>query len=358
MLEINKPYKNIIVTGGSGFIGTNLIKKLLQEPDVNVINLDKQKSTYISEFKKYSYKKTNRYQYLKIDLSDSESTISAVKKVNPDLIIHLAAESHVDRSITSPFDFVQSNILGTFNLLQASLSHWKSLSKDRKNNFRFHHVSTDEVYGSLMLNEFSSENSKYSPNSPYSASKAASDHLVNAWFKTYDLPVVTSHCSNNYGPWQFPEKLIPLVINKAINLESIPIYGKGNNIRDWLYVEDHVDAILLIAKTGKLGETYCIGGNNEKTNREIVMEICNELDLIRPRNNKYASLITYVKDRPGHDMRYAIDSSKIKKDLGWCPKYNFEEGIKNTINWYLKNINWCKKVLKEADYNCERLGLL
>lgn len=361
MLKLDSEIRNILITGGSGFIGTNLVKKILNETQINIFNLDKKEiklDTNLNEISISQNCDIKRYNYLKVNLSEFEKTQLAMQKSNPDLIIHLAAESHVDRSILNPFSFIESNIIGTYNILNASLLHWKRLSKNRKSKFRFYHISTDEVYGSLNSNEFASENSKYIPNSPYSASKASSDHLVNAWHKTYGLPIITSHCSNNYGPWQFPEKLIPLVIQKALRLEPIPIYGNGENIRDWLYVEDHIEAILLIASYGEIGNTYCIGGNNEKTNIEVVKEICAKLNLIKPSKSKYEELINYVEDRPGHDMRYAIDSTKLKKELGWSPKYKFEDGISHTINWYLQNSDWCKIVLKESNYSCERLGLI
>jgi dTDP-glucose 4,6-dehydratase len=279
-----------------------------------------------------------------------------VKQYQPDYIMHLAAESHVDRSIDGPGEFIQTNLVGTYNMLQTALEYWKGLDGDRKADFRFHHISTDEVYGSLGEIGLFKETTRYKPNSPYSASKAGSDHLVRAWNKTFHLPVVTSNCSNNYGPYQFPEKLVPLIIQKALAHEPLPIYGKGDNIRDWLYVEDHVKALWKIVTEGEIGEVYNVGGHNEKTNIEVVKTMCAILDELRPRDDgqNYEDQITYVADRPGHDRRYAIDASKIDAELGWTPDETFETGFRRTIEWYLDNAEWVANVSK--DYSGQRLG--
>jgi dTDP-D-glucose 4,6-dehydratase len=270
--------------------------------------------------------------------------------------MHLAAESHVDRSIVSPGHFIESNILGTFNLLESCRKFFDSLSIEKKSKFIFHHISTDEVFGSLGEKGRFSESTPYDPRSPYSASKASSDHLVRSWYHTYGLPVIITNCSNNFGPWQFPEKLIPLVTLKAIQKEPIPLYGDGSNIRDWLFVEDHVDALLLAALKGKVGETYCIGGYGEKSNKEIVLKICEILDNEIPNQSPHNQLIKYVLDRPGHDKRYAIDPSKIENELGWEPKYGLEKGLRKTVLWYLKNYDWCQNIFKKGNYRLERLG--
>ena len=339
----------IMVTGGAGFIGSAVIRKLLRETSANVFNIDK--LTYSSDLT--SINKTlvdldksdsNRYSFFKIDLFDAKSTTEIVNKISPDIIMHLAAESHVDRSIEGPKIFLESNILGTFNLLNASLELYRSLPNKKKETFIFHHISTDEVYGSLGPKGFFDENTPYNPRSPYSASKASSDFLVNAWFHTYNLPVLITNCSNNYGPWQFPEKLIPVIIYNALKGEKIPIYGNGLNIRDWLYVDDHVDALLKVICKGKIGSSYCIGGNNEKTNIDCAEEICFNLDKLKPKKVQYKKQISFVKDRQGHDRRYAINSSKIKTELDWEPKTNFSDGIRNTVSWYLENIDWLKKM--------------
>ena len=352
--------KNVLITGGAGFIGGNLIRRLLKTTSTKIYNLDK--LSYCSDLSginellntKCVYK--NRYEFLNLDLANSLEVDNAINISNPDLVIHLAAESHVDRSIENPFNFIESNILGTYNLLQSTKKHWLNLNAQRKEIFKFLHVSTDEVFGSLDSVGFFKENTSYAPRSPYSASKASSDHLANAWHHTYGLPVIITNCSNNYGPWQFPEKLIPLTINKAISEEEIPLYGKGQNIRDWLFVEDHVDALIKTAKDGKVGEKYCVGGANEKTNEEVVKLICEILDHKLSRNNSLKNLIRYVKDRPGHDHRYAIDASKIKTELNWEPQYSFETGLEITINWYLENKNWCENVMKKSGYFGHRIG--
>ncbi len=353
--------KRILITGGAGFIGGALVRKLLEESSLKIYNLDK--LSYSSDLtsinqklKKIGEKRNQDYYFMNLDLSNFKLTQEAIQNADPDLIFHLAAESHVDRSIDNPEIFIQSNVIGTFNILQSSLEHFRRLEPKRKSNFRFHHVSTDEVFGSLDKNKFFTEETKYDPRSPYSASKASSDHLVKAWHHTYDLPVSISNCSNNYGPWQFPEKLIPLVIDKALNEENIPIYGDGENIRDWLYVEDHIDALLEISVLGKNGKDYCIGGNNQLTNNEIAAIICDYLDKYFKKDFSHKKLIKFVDDRPGHDRRYAIKPDYIFKELGWKPKYKFKEGIKKTVDWYINNIDWCREIKKKSGYTGNRLG--
>ncbi len=342
--------KKVLVTGGAGFIGGSLIRRLLKFSKSNVFNLDK--LNYASDLesinaivnKNSDIKK--RYKFFKCDLSNKLKTEDIINKIKPDIIVHFAAESHVDKSIDNPSNFIKSNILGTYNLLEAAFKYWENLSRLKKQNFKFLHISTDEVFGSLSSIGKFNEETPYSPNSPYSASKASSDHLVQAWNKTYDFPTLITNCSNNYGPWQFPEKLIPLTIFKSLRGENIPIYGDGQNIRDWLHVEDHINALLSVLNKGNIGETYCIGGYGEKKNIEVVNSICNYLDKKIPSKNSHKKLITFVKDRPGHDLRYSIDSKKINKHLNWIPKIPFEEGLISTINWYLENINWLNKINK------------
>ena len=341
-------YKNILITGGAGFIGGALIRKLLKESECNIFNLDN--LTYSSDLtsinsllKSSGSNLSERYRFYKADISNSSSVNNIIEEIQPHLIIHLAAETHVDKSIKSPDNFISSNIVGTFELLKSALSYFEKVDEDIQKNFKFIHISTDEVYGSLSKKGFFNENSKYDPRSPYSASKASSDHLVKSWFHTYGLPSIITNCSNNYGPWQNPEKLIPNTISKALQNNYIPVYGDGTNVRDWLYVDDHIDAILLAADKGIPGTNYCIGANNEKTNIDIVIKICQYLDKHIPKKDSYKSLIKFVKDRPGHDFRYAIDSSLIRKDLNWFPKHNFEKGLEKTLNWYLKNKEWFKK---------------
>ena len=351
---ISPVINRILVTGGAGFIGGALVRRLLRETDAIVFNLDK--LGYASDLS--SIGEHPRHQLLKVDLVNAEATAAAVKQADPDLVFHLAAESHVDRSISGPGAFIESNVQGTFNLLQAARNHWEQLPGERKQQFRFQHISTDEVFGSLGATGRFSETTPYDPRSPYSASKAASDHLVRAWHHTYGMPVVLTNCSNNYGPWQFPEKLIPVVILKAVAGESIPLYGDGQNVRDWLFVEDHVDALLLVAQKGQIGESYCVGGFGERSNKEVVLEICNLLDQYRPSDAPYFALVTPVGDRPGHDRRYAIDSSRISSDLGWQPKHSFANGIAATLRWYLDNLAWCDRVCKQAGYFGNRLGAI
>jgi dTDP-glucose 4,6-dehydratase len=349
--------KRIIVTGGAGFIGSAVIRKLIATRDWEVLNLDK--LTYAGNLESLATVENNpRYKFVKADICDRDHVRKIFQDYDPSGIIHLAAESHVDRSIDGPREFIETNILGTYNLLEASRAYWNDLSEPDKANFKFHHVSTDEVYGSLGDTGFFTEETPYQPNSPYSASKASSDHLVRAWHETYHLPVVTTNCSNNYGPYHFPEKLIPLVILNALEGKPLPVYGKGENVRDWLFVDDHAEALLTVFEKGKVGQTYNIGGNNEKKNIDVVKTICVLLDEMRPRTegHKYEELITYVKDRPGHDLRYAIDANKIMRDLGWMPRETFESGIRKTLTWYLENHTWCQHV-QDGSYRRERLGL-
>ena len=354
--------RKILITGGCGFIGSAVCRRILSESSVKIFNLDK--ISNVSDTTSIDRLLINldslakeRYFLLPIDISNFEKTKEAVKQADPDLVIHLAAESHVDRSIDSPSEFINSNIIGTFNLLESVRFHWNQLNINRKKNFKFHHISTDEVFGSLGDKGKFNEDTPYDPRSPYSASKASSDHLVKAWHHTYGLPTVLSNCSNNFGPWQFPEKLIPLAILKALSGQEIPLYGNGLNIRDWLYVEDHVDAILTIVVKGEIGESYCVGGNSELTNKEVLDYLCRELDIKKPANIKYSNLIKFVQDRPGHDQRYAINADKIKRELGWNPKHNFKDALSKTIDWYLKNLDWCDYVMKKSSYKTERLGL-
>lgn len=336
--------RKILITGGAGFIGSAVIRQLIMETDATVINVDK--LTYAGNLQSLISVASNpRYCFEHVDICDAATVASLFHKHQPDAVMHLAAESHVDRSITGPAAFIETNIIGTYTLLNAAREYWSELSAERKNTFRFHHISTDEVYGSLGETGFFTENTAYQPNSPYSASKASSDHLVRAWYHTYGLPVVTTNCSNNYGFYHFPEKLIPLIILNACKGKPLPIYGKGDNIRDWLYVDDHARALRLVLEQGRVGETYNIGGWNEKTNLEVVHAICAILDELLPQGAPHASLITYVQDRPGHDHRYAIDASKIAHELGWKPLETFETGLRKTVQWYLTNTDWVDAVI-------------
>ena len=348
----------ILVTGGSGFIGSNFIHYLINNTDYQrIINLDK--LTYAGNNENLINIQQNiRYKFIKGNICDRQCIKKIFQDYSPNKIVHFAAESHVDRSIDGPKDFINTNIVGTSILLEESLSYYNKLKKLSKSSFKFHHISTDEVFGSLGEKGFFVEDSPYDPSSPYSASKASSDHLVRAWHRTFGLPVTISNCSNNYGPYQFPEKLIPLIIINCLSNKSLPVYGKGENIRDWLYVEDHCKAINLILQEGAIGDTYNIGGNNEISNLNIVESICTILDKLKPSNSgkSYNQMISFVKDRPGHDFRYAINTTKIKKDLNWEPKETFDSGLTKTIKWYLENENWWKKTQKNI-YKQERLGV-
>lgn len=344
-----------LVTGGAGFIGGNFVLKAIED-GIKVVNLDA--LTYAGNLDTLSSLDGNpNHIFVQGDIGDSGLVSTLLAEHRPDAVINFAAESHVDRSIDGPAAFVQTNVVGTLALLEASRDYWKSLEGEKKDGFRFLHVSTDEVYGSLGDTGLFTEETAYAPNSPYSASKAASDHLVRAFHHTYGLPVLTTNCSNNYGPYQFPEKLIPLVIAKAIAGEPLPIYGDGKNVRDWLYVGDHCTAIRAVLEGGKVGATYNVGGNSEKQNIEVVKTICALLDAKKPRADgaRYESQITYVRDRPGHDRRYAIDASKLKREIGWEPAHTFEEGIAETVAWYLDNQPWVNRVL-DGSYRLERIG--
>lgn len=346
--------KTVFLTGGAGFIGSALVRYLIESTDVRVINIDK--LTYAGSLLSLGEAKDNaRHIFHQEDIVDATRMRELIQQYQPDYIMHLAAESHVDRSIDGPGEFIQTNIVGTYNLLQCAREYWQALEADKQNAFRFHHISTDEVYGSLGETGLFTETTRYKPNSPYSASKASSDHLVRAWNKTYKLPVVISNCSNNYGPYQFPEKLIPLVIQKAIEGQPLPIYGKGDNVRDWLYVEDHVKALWQIVTDGVPGEVYNVGGHNEKTNIEVVETICSILDQVRPKaSGQYSDQISFVQDRPGHDRRYAIDAGKIADKLGWVPEETFDTGLYKTVQWYLDNDGWSDQV--SGAYDGQRLG--
>ena len=336
----------VLVTGGAGFIGSAVVRHIINNTNNNVLNVDK--LTYAGNLESLKEIDQNeRYQFSQTDICDRQALDKLFLDFKPDLIMHLAAESHVDRSITGSAAFVETNIIGTYQLLEAARHYWNDLSEEKKKAFRFHHISTDEVYGDLEgTTDLFTETTAYAPSSPYSASKASSDHLVRAWQRTYGLPTIITNCSNNYGPYHFPEKLIPLVILNALDGKPLPIYGKGDQIRDWLFVEDHARALYRVVTEGEVGETYNIGGHNEKQNIEVVKTICKILDELRPQENHqpYESLITFVKDRPGHDLRYAIDASKIKQDLGWVPEESFETGIRKTVEWYLNNQDWVANI--------------
>lgn len=407
---------NILVTGGAGFIGSAVVRHIISDTNHSVVNVDK--LTYAGNLESLASVADNeRYAFEQVDICDAAELKRIFNEHQPDIVMHLAAESHVDRSIDGPREFIQTNIVGTYTLLEQARAYWSQLDGDKKADFRFHHISTDEVYGDLphpdevrgegkgekceegsekgeSTSHFTphashgddtshltphtlplfTEQTAYAPSSPYSASKAGSDHLVRAWLRTYGLPTLVTNCSNNYGPYHFPEKLIPLMILNALEGKPLPVYGKGNQIRDWLYVEDHARALVLVATQGKVGETYNIGGHNEKQNIEVVQTICKILDELVPCEEKrvkseektsphtphssqksYSSLLTFVKDRPGHDMRYAIDASKIQKELGWTPQETFESGIRKTVQWYLDNLDWCQRV-QDGSYQRERLG--
>jgi dTDP-glucose 4,6-dehydratase len=344
-----------LVTGGAGFIGSAVVRKLIGETEHRVCVVDK--LTYAGNLASLApVAGSNRYRFERADIGDGEAMRAIFADFDPDIVMHLAAESHVDRSIDGPSAFIDTNIVGTFTLLQEALRHWRGLVAARKAAFRFHHISTDEVFGSLGAEGFFREDTAYQPNSPYSASKAASDHLVRAWHHTYGLPTLMTNCSNNYGPYHFPEKLIPLMIINALEGKPLPVYGNGQNVRDWLYVDDHADALLLVAQTGKVGETYNIGGHNEMSNIDVVKSICALLDELRPDPaGPHERLITYVTDRPGHDARYAIDAGKIERELGWTPKESFASGLRRTVEWYLDNPGWWGDI-RSGVYRGERLG--
>ena len=348
----------VLVTGGAGFIGSAVVRHIIKNTQDEVLNIDK--LTYAGNLESLAeVDQDPKYQFAQIDICDAEALTQAFLTFQPNLIMHLAAESHVDRSIDGPAEFITTNIVGTYTLLEVARKYWMQLNEQEKQQFRFHHISTDEVYGDLDgTDDLFTETTSYAPSSPYSASKASSDHLVRAWHRTYNFPVIVTNCSNNYGPYHFPEKLIPLVILNALDGKPLPVYGKGNQIRDWLYVEDHARALYKVVTEGEIGETYNIGGHNEKQNIEVVKTICKILDELKPQANdeSYDKLITFVKDRPGHDLRYAIDASKIANELGWKPKETFETGIRKTVEWYLNNMEWYRRV-QDGSYQRERLGV-
>lgn len=350
----------ILVTGGAGFIGSAVVREIIHNSPDEVLNLDC--LTYAGNLANLeSVSSDSRYQFSQVDICDKEAVQASIRKFEPDIILHLAAESHVDRSIDSPGTFIQTNVIGTFNMLASTLDYYSKLTGGRKENFRFHHISTDEVFGSLDSDGLFTEDTPYNPNSPYSASKASSDHLVRAWHTTYGLPTIITNCANNYGPFHFPEKLIPLMILNALEGKPLPVYGDGLQIRDWLYVEDHARALLIAAKKGTPGETYNIGGHNEVTNIDVVKTLCSILNRKvndKPSSiNRFEDLITFVEDRPGHDVRYAIDATKIKRELGWVPSETFESGMEKTIDWYLDNEEWCISV-QSGNYQRDRLGVI
>ena len=359
----------ILITGGAGFIGSAVVRHLINDTKHSVVNVDK--LTYAGNLESLkSIQDNSRYAFEQVDICDKLELKRVFSEQQPDIVMHLAAESHVDRSIDGPGKFIQTNIVGTYTLLEQARVYWSLLEGEKKANFRFHHISTDEVYGDLPhpdgnVEELTlfTETTPYAPSSPYSASKAGSDHLVRAWQRTYGLPTLVTNCSNNYGPYHFPEKLIPLVILNALEGRIIPVYGKGNQIRDWLFVEDHARALVIVATQGNVGDTYNIGGHNEKQNIEVVKTICAILEELVPIQNSklniedYETLLTFVKDRPGHDMRYAINASKIEDELGWTPQETFESGIRKTVQWYLDNQEWCRNV-QDVSYKRERLGTL
>ncbi|MBD9656080.1 dTDP-glucose 4,6-dehydratase [Pseudomonas sp. PDM12] len=346
----------ILLTGGAGFIGSALIRHLINDTDHEVLNLDK--LTYAGNLESLREVENDpRYRFLQADIGDQPAVSEALHSFQPDAIMHLAAESHVDRSIDGPAAFIQTNIVGTYALLEATRAYWSKLDEPRRQAFRFHHISTDEVYGDLHgVDDLFTETTPYAPSSPYSASKAASDHLVRAWQRTYGLPVLLTNCSNNYGPYHFPEKLIPLVILNALDGKALPVYGNGQQVRDWLFVEDHARALLQVVTRGAVGETYNIGGHNEQKNLDVVHAICDLLDELQPRAaGSYREQVTFVTDRPGHDLRYAIDASKIERELGWTPAETFPSGLRKTVRWYLDNLDWCRRV-QDGSYQRERLG--
>ena len=340
----------ILVTGGAGFIGSALVRHIINNTDNSVVNVDK--LTYAGNLESLaSIANNDRYLFERVDICNKVELVRIFNAYKPDVVMHLAAESHVDRSIDSPDDFIQTNIVGTYNMLEVARAYWLDLADTKKASFRFHHISTDEVYGDLESDDdLFTEDTPYAPSSPYSASKAASDHLVRAWHRTYNLPIIITNCSNNYGPYHFPEKLIPLMVLKALAGKSLPIYGAGDQIRDWLYVEDHARALFKVVCEGVVGETYNIGGHNEKTNMDVVKSICSLLDELVPSAwGSYSNQITHVEDRPGHDKRYAIDATKIKRELDWIPKETFDTGLRKTVIWYLENQKWCDSINIQND---------
>ncbi|WP_414931731.1 dTDP-glucose 4,6-dehydratase [Vibrio europaeus] len=349
----------ILVTGGAGFIGSAVVRHIIRNTQDYVVNVDK--LTYAGNLDSLQHvESSERYFFEQVDICNKVDLERVFQQHKPDAVMHLAAESHVDRSIDGPSDFIQTNIVGTCTLLETTRSYWSQLETDKKRTFRFHHISTDEVYGDLEgTSDLFTEATPYAPSSPYSASKASSDHLVRAWFRTYGMPTIITNCSNNYGPYHFPEKLIPLMILNALEGKPLPVYGNGMQVRDWLYVDDHARALYTVLTKGEIGETYNIGGHNEKANIDVVKEICRLLEELVPNKplgiNQYSDLITYVTDRPGHDVRYAIDASKIEQELGWVPVESFESGLRKTVEWYLRNQTWWQRVL-DGSYNRERLG--
>ncbi|MCQ0167975.1 dTDP-glucose 4,6-dehydratase [Pseudomonas sp. S12(2018)] len=349
----------ILITGGAGFIGSALVRHLIEHTDHHVLNLDK--LTYAGNLESlHSIASNTRYEFVQADIVDQATVSAVLERFRPQAIMHLAAESHVDRSIDGPAAFIQTNIVGTYSLLEATRAYWGTLPAAEREAFRFHHVSTDEVYGDLHgVDDLFTETTPYAPSSPYSASKAASDHLVRAWQRTYGLPVLLTNCSNNYGPYHFPEKLIPLVILNALAGKPLPVYGNGQQVRDWLFVEDHARALLKVVTAGEVAQTYNIGGHNEQTNLEVVHAICALLEELAPAHPagvaRYADLITFVQDRPGHDLRYAIDAGKIERELGWRPEETFATGLRKTVQWYLDNLEWCRHV-QDGSYQGQRLG--
>ncbi len=347
----------ILVTGGAGFIGSAVVRHIIRDTDWTVANVDK--LTYAGNLESLGEaRSSNRHRHYKVDICDRPAIDAVLAEVQPEAVLHLAAESHVDRSIDGAAPFIETNVGGTYTLLEAVLAYWRTLDESARARFRFQHISTDEVFGSLGATGRFTETTPYAPNSPYSASKAASDHLVRAWHHTYGLPTLATNCSNNYGPYHFPEKLIPLIIIRALRGESLPVYGKGENVRDWLHVEDHAEALTLVLRNGRPGETYNVGGDSERRNIDVVRGICRLLDELAPESphRPHESLIRFVTDRPGHDARYAIDASKISSELGWRPRHDFDSGLRDTVRWFLDNRDWWERVMSGA-YRGERLGL-
>lgn len=346
---------NILITGGAGFIGSAVVRSIIRETRDNVLVFDK--LTYAGNLDSLaSIVEDPRYAFRRADICDKAAVSEALTEFQPDVVMHLAAESHVDRSIDGPAAFIETNVVGTFTMLEATLEYWRRLPSEKATNFRFMHISTDEVFGTLGSEGLFKEDTPYAPNSPYSASKAGSDHLVRAWRETYGLPTIVTNCSNNYGPYHFPEKLIPLMILNALEGKQLPVYGRGENVRDWLYVDDHATALALVARKGVIGESYNVGGRNEMRNIDVVYMICDILDDLRPDSQgSYRLLVRFVEDRPGHDMRYAIDCSKIERELGWLPQETFETGLRKTVKWYLDNPAWWQAI-RSGKYRGERLG--